>query len=78
MDAFTLNLISENSRLCHMADKPDGAAKIVDMYRREFGKMPRKTWEAIADIARANVMKSQPIDLDNCETLREVNSRRGH
>jgi len=70
MNTFRLALISENSRLCHMADKPDGAAKIADMYRRNFGKLPRKTWEAIADIARANV-------LDNCETVREVNARRG-
>jgi hypothetical protein len=74
MNIFMLSLIAENSRLCHMADKPDGAAKIVDIYRKQFEKMPHSTLEAIADIARFNVT----VDLDNCDTMREVNARRGY
>lgn len=71
MDALRLALISENSRLCYQAMLPDGCAKIVDTYRTRFNCMPHCTWEAIADIARSNV-------LEGSETLREVNSRRGY
>jgi hypothetical protein len=59
MNAFRLSLISENSRLCHMADKPDGAALIVDVYRKHFDKMPKRFLEALADVARVNAIRGE-------------------
>ena len=57
MNTFTLSLIAENSRLCHMADKPDGAALIVDVYRNHWGKMPSKFLDAVSEVARVNAIR---------------------
>ena len=59
MDSFRLSLIAENSRLCHMADKPDGAALIVDTYRNHWGKMPSRFSEALAEVARVNAIRGE-------------------
>jgi hypothetical protein len=59
MDAFRLAIISENSRLCHMADKPDGAALIVDIYRNHWGKLPNHALEAVSEVARVNAIRGE-------------------
>jgi hypothetical protein len=57
MDAFRLALISENSRLCYMAENAYGASEIVSTYKTYWGKWPQCLSNAIADIARANAIR---------------------
>lgn len=72
MDAFRLAIILENSRLCKMSVSSDGQAKINKIYSDTFGICPESELQAIAEIARINVL------MHDIGTLAEVNARRGY
>lgn len=78
MNTFRLALISENSRLCKLSASPDGQMEIRNIYKTYWGKWPESELGAIAEIARANVLRKMPLSLDDCETMCEVNARRGY
>jgi hypothetical protein len=42
-----------------MADKPDGAALIVDVYKDHWGKMPSKLLDAVSEVARVNAIRGE-------------------